>query len=239
MKIAPMVGMSLVSVLAVAGCTRVVDGGARPGPGMPPHPLTGQSIKQVFVDGKQLSKLLGQQFKSDPNFPPRFGGPDQLFDIAAKPPECAGVVFQLQKSAYRSADIEEVARENWWSAGSRRPKIISVAESVVALPTAQDADALFAQFSRQWTRCAGTTVTDYSADGQRFSSAAIGKVGTADSVLSATVRTRVVTTVTHARALGVRVNCLVDVDVAYFSDRPDATAVGLAHRMMNKVSDLS
>lgn len=239
MKTAPKIGVSLLAVLAVAGCTRVVDGNARPGPGMPPHPLTGQAVKQVLFDGPQLSKLLGQRFKSDPDFPPRFGGPDQLFDIAARPRECAGVVFQLQKSAYRSADVKDVARQNWWSAGGRRPKIISVAEAVVELPTAKDADALFAQFAQQWTRCAGKTVTDYSADGQRFSSAAISDVRKADSVLSATVRTRVVTTVTHARALGVRVNCLVDVDVAYFSDRPDATAVGLAHRMMDKVSDLS
>ena len=239
MKILGMIAVSLSAVLLAAGCTRVVDGSVHPAPGLPPHPLTGPTAKKALLDNAQLSKLLGQPFKGDPDFPPRFGGSDQLFDIDAAPRECAEVVFELQKSAYRSAGVKDVAQESWWSAGGRRAKVISVAEAVVAMTNNNNADALFAQFSQQWTRCAGTTVTDYNLRGEPFSTAAISDVRTADSVLAATVRSRVVTTVTHARSLGVRVNCLVEVNVAFFSNRPDDSAIDIAHAMMDKVSDLS
>jgi hypothetical protein len=52
----------------------------------------------------------------------------------------------------------------------------------------------------------------------------------------------------QARAVGVRFNCIVEVEVVFFGDRrasdpgsasPDTSAVDIAHAMMDKVSELS
>jgi hypothetical protein len=234
-----MIGVSLLAVLLATGCTRVVDGAVRPAPGLKPRPLHGPAVQQVALDQAQLSKMLGQSFKSDPNSPSRFGGSDQLSDMNASPRECAGVAFELQQSAYGSAEVKDVAHEVWWTVGIYHAKVISVSENVVTLPTAAAADALFAQFLQQWNGCNGTTVTSYRTNGEPFITAAISDARAGNSVLAATVRSHLATTVTHARALGVRSNCLVEVDVAFFADHPDGSAIDIAHRMMDEVSVLS
>ena len=52
----------------------------------------------------------------------------------------------------------------------------------------------------------------------------------------------------QARAIGVRMNCIVEVEMVFFGDRrpsdpgsadPDTSAVDVAQAMMEKVSDLS
>lgn len=232
-------GAIAVLLLVATGCTAVVDGNVRPAPGLTPRPLTGDTVKQVFLDGGELSKLLGQSLKGDPDSPPRFGGREMLFDMNSKPQECNGVVFELQKSPYGSANISKVGRETWWDTGASRAKVISVSEVVVALPKASDADALFTSFSAQWPRCDGVTVNESFPSGERFLTADISDVRSADSVVAATVRSRIVTTIVRARAAGVRANCLVETEVAFFTDHADNTAVDIAHRMMDKVSKLS
>lgn len=149
------------------------------------------------------------------------------------------MVFELQKSSYRPADVRNVAQETWWTAGIRHAEVISVVESVAAAPTAAAADAVFAEFIRQWNRCNGATITSEFGIGNALTSV-ISDVRAANSVLAATVQSHNVTTVTSARTVGVRVNCVVEVDVALFSDQtPAGTPVDLVHRMMDKVSRLS
>ncbi len=179
--------------------------------------------------------MTGQRFKTRAEFPPRFGGRDLLFPLDTSPSGCAGVVFELDKSGYETADVGNVAQESWWTVGVRGVKIIHVSEAVVALPTAVAADALFARFGQEWSRCNGATVhLNFPSGGDP--TAAISDVRAADSVLAATVES--FHTLVSARAVGVRVNCLVEVDVAFFH-QPDGTAVNIAHRMMDKVSRLS
>jgi PknH-like extracellular domain len=145
------------------------------------------------------------------------------------------VVFELGKSGYQAADIDNVAQESWRTAGVRGVKVIHVSEAVVALPTAAAADALFAKFTQEWNRCNDATVhLNFPSGGDP--TAAISDVRAADSVLVATVES--FNTLISARAVGVGLNCLVEVDVAFFH-HPDGTAADIAHRMMNKVSALS
>lgn len=231
--------VALVALPLTGGCMVVADGAAHPAVGLAPRPLAGQAVNHALLDEGELAKLVRQHFKSKPESPPRFGGEDQLHDVHAAPSGCAGVVYELQKTSYRAADVKAVAQQTWWTVGIRGAKVISVLESVVAVPTVAAADAAFAGFIQQWNPCNGTTVTTDFGIGHAVT-AAISDVRTANSVLAATVQSHLVTTVTSARAVGVRANCLVEVDIAFFSDnKPDGTAVDIAHAMMDKVSTLS
>ena len=231
--------VALLAVLAATACTQVADGTVRPARGLTPRPLTGQAVKQVLFDDSELSKMLNQPFKRSADLPPRFGGRDLLFGLDASPSECAEVEFELHKNSYGRADIRNAAQEIWWTARLRNVKVISMTESVVALPSTVAADALFATLTQQWNRCNGATVTS-DFPGGRGPTAVVSDVRAAGSVLAATVDAVNTFTITSARAVGVRVNCLVEVGVAFFSDhRPDGTAVKIAHQMMDKVSSLT
>ncbi len=231
-------GAAVLLLIAVTtGCA--VDGFARPAPNLTPHPLTGDAVKKVLLTADELAKVLGQSFKANSEAPTRFGGRNLLFEMHSSPQNCNGVVFELQQSAYGSASVGSVGEATWWDTGSGRARVISVSETVVALTKPGDADALLAGFSSTWKRCDGTTVSDYVAGGERLSTAAISDVQAANSVLSATVNSHSTTTLVRGRAVGARVNCVVEAAVTFFGNHADDSAAAIAHRMMDKVSDLS
>ncbi|MHA7649271.1 sensor domain-containing protein [Mycobacterium sp. ML4] len=234
------------AAVVAAGCA--VDGTARPAPGLKPKPVIGEDIKQVLLDGAVLNRMLNQPFKSDANIPPRFGGPEKLQsgtgDIS--PIECAGVTMMTVKSAYDSARVANVARETWWAAGSSG-KVIDVSEAVVALPTAADAGALFDQFAEQWNNCKGATVM--ISGGVLSYTDEVADVRVDSSLLAATVYMQVNGDSggrrPEARAIGIRVNCLIEVEVSFFGGQlpPDSgtadvnsTATDIARAMMDRVS---
>ncbi len=243
--------VSLLAVLLATGCTATIGGKAGPAPTVAPRPLTGSTIKQVLLDSAALSKLLNQPFQAVPSFPPVFGGSENLGDSygSASPADCVGVVYMMQKSAYQSADVRDIARESWRHDGSS-VKVNDVDEGVVSLPTAADANALFARFSAQWKECDGKTLTVPS---DTFVQDAITDVRVMDSVVAATVSLgpgahSILASVPEARAIGVRGNCLVEVEVTFFgitypSDQGsgdiNTSAIDIAHAMMDKVSALS
>jgi hypothetical protein len=255
----------LVVVILAAGCTSVITGDVRPAAGLKPRLITGETIKGVLLDDAALSKLLDQSFTAKPQLPPRFGGPEKLRQAfgTVSPVECVSVTLMTEKNAYQSGavgnEVRNVAREMWWNL--RGPtKVISVAEGVVALSTAAAATSLFEEFVQQWKRCDGTTVTierpSIIVDRPATTiSDKISEVRVANSVLAATLSVdsqlagsppsgpRPV-----ARAVGVRGNCLVEVDVSFFSTRSptdrgsgniDTSAIDIAHAMMDRVSALS
>jgi hypothetical protein len=242
-----LVAIPLLSVLLATGCHVTTGGKARPVPNL----LTGSTIKQVLLDGTELSKLLNQPFKASANLPPVFGGSEKLGDSfgSASPAECVGVVYMTQKGAYQSADVRNIARESWWHDG-QSVNVDNVDESVVSLPTAANAQALFAKFAAQWKECDGKTLTLPSGT---FVQYAITQVRVANSVVAATVSLgpeehSILASVPEARAVGVRGNCLVEVDVSFFgntypSDQGTAdintSAIDIAHIMMDKISELS
>jgi hypothetical protein len=242
----------MIAAALAVGCGGVVNGTAKPAPNLKPRPLTGQTVTQVPLDDVALSRMLGQPFVARQS--PEFGGPDKLFqpDNQDSPADCRGVTMMLQKSVYESAGVKNVAYESWWNDGEPA-QVISVMEGVVALPTAAQADALFAKFSKQWQRCNGTTNTDQT--GPISTTNAISDIRVANNVVAATnTATAVLPNMPpllptpQARALGVRLNCLVEVEVVFFGDRRpsdpgsanlDTSGADVAHAMMDKVSSLS
>ncbi|UXA09464.1 sensor domain-containing protein [Mycobacterium sp. SMC-2] len=258
-RVRGVVGICLLAVALTAGCT--VAGTPRPAPGLKPHPVIGQPVKKVLLDDRELSKLLGQSFGSKAELPARFGGPEVLPPAfgAVSPANCVGVTSMMVKDAYRSGDVKNAARETWWN--QRGPaKVISVAEGVVALSSAAGAAALFQQFAQQWRDCDGTTVTigrpSIITDRPAVVfSDTISEVRVSDSVLAATlsIDTQLPGLPSsgprpEARAIGVRGNCLVEVEVAFFNSTSPSdegsgdahrSAIDIAHAMMDKVSDLS
>jgi hypothetical protein len=240
--------VAICVALLVAGCTHAISGTGRPAAGLKPNPLTGEVIKQVLLDEAVLANMLNQAFKGDAQLPPRFGGPERLQpglgDIS--PAECAGVSTMTVRSAYESAGVKNVARETWWTAGDSG-KVISVAEAMVALPTAADAATLFAKFTEQWKSCNGATVT-ISGGALNFTDE-VADVRLDNSVLAATVYVQATGASPgrrpQARAIGLRVNCLVEVEVAFFSVQsasdpgtgdPRTSAVDVARAIMEKIS---
>ena len=242
----------VVAALA-AGCGGVVAGTAKPAPNLKPRPLTGEIVRQVLVDGTTLSQMLNQPFVS--RKPPEFGGPDTLY-TSLPPADCLGVTAMLQKSVYQSgpqpAQVKDVASESWWNNGDPA-QVISVIEGVVTLPSAAQAEALFATFSNQWQQCNGTTTTEQN--GPISTTNAISDVRVANFVVAATnTATSVLPNMPalrptpQARAIGVRLNCLVEAEVVFFGERRpsdpgsakvDTSAIDIAHVMMDKVSALS
>jgi len=246
----PATALVIVAASAV-GCGGVVNGTAKPAPHLKPRPLTGQAVTQVPLDDIALSRMLGQPFVA--RQPPEFGGPDKLIqpDNQDSPDDCRGVTMMLQKSVYESAGVKDVAYESWWNNGDPA-QVISVMEGVVALPTAAQADALFAKFSKQWQHCNGKTNTDQT--GPISTTNAISDIRVANNVVAATnTATAVLPNMPpllptpQARALGVRLNCLVEVEVVFFGDRRpsdpgsanlDTSGADIAHAMMDNVSSL-
>ncbi len=245
--------VALLSIgLLAAGCTVTVGGSARPAANSTPRLLTGRTIEQVLLGDKSLSRILNQSFQIDHRFPPRFGGPETLQnDGSASPVDCLGVAVMLQQSVYQSGSVKDVAVETWRHA-AMSAEVTSVKEAVVSLPTAADANALFARFSHQWQKCDGTTLP--LPDDMLRLKAKITNVQVATSALAATVSIGFAVpgsdsaSIPEGRAIGVRDNCLVEVEVDFFNtSNPSheesadvkATALHIAQIMMDKVSALS
>jgi len=242
----------LLLVMLVAGCAVAVGGTARPAPSLTPRSLTGPTIKQVLLGDSALSRILNQPFKIDSRFPPRFGGPEQLLDDGSgSPADCLGVAAMLQQVVYQSSKVKHVAVQTWRQAAIST-EVTAVKEGVVSLPAAAEAQALFAKFSQQWRKCDGTTVP---LPGSVFRlTAKTTDVQVADSVVAATVSTGFAlpssdsASIPAGRAIGVRGNCLVEVEVDFFnasnsSDQGsaaiDTSAAEIARNMMDKISALS
>jgi hypothetical protein len=242
---------ALLAVVLASGCTATTGGKAGPAPTLAPHSLTGPTIQQAMLDGTTLAKLLNQPFQTAPKFP-TFGGTEKLGSAweSGMPADCLGVVHMMQQGPYRSAPIKNIAREMWAHNGDS-VKVDDVNEGIVALPTAADANALFAKFSAQWKNCDGTTLT--MPPSGVYDQDAITDVRIMDSVVAATVSMgsgphSILTSIPEARALGVRGNCLVEVMVSfvpttYPSDQGtgdiNTSAIDIAHAVIDKISALS
>jgi hypothetical protein len=257
----------LTVMMLTAGCAVLAGGRAIPAPSLTPRSLTGQNVDNVLLGDKTLSRILKQPLNIDPRFPPRFGGVEVLQDAGtALPDGCLGVAAMLQQSVYQSSDVEEVAVQTWRHA-AMSADLTNVTEAVVSLPTAADANALFATFSQQWKKCDGMTTP---LPGSVFRlNGKITHVQASTSVLAATVslgwaslgwtspnskpNSQLNSTnsdsesIPAGRAIGVQDNCLIEVEVDYFnSSNPSGhgpggfndSAVDVARAVMDKVGAL-
>lgn len=165
--------------------------------------------------------------------------------------DCAGVAVMLQQGAYRSSNVRHVAVETWRPVAMSAP-VTRVKEGVVSLPTAADADALFAKFARQWQACDGKTisaparvfrlklkVSDVQVDASFLAAATSIELNLPDSGLAS---------IPAGRAIGVRGNCLIEVEVDFVnasnpslrgSGDANTAALDIAQIMRDKVTALS
>lgn len=241
----------LIFGLLAAGCTAVTGGRAEAPQGSAPRSLTGETVRQVLLGDATLSRVLQQPFVIDARIPPRFGGPEALDDLGpALSVSCLGVAEMLHQGVYEPGKVSDVAVETWRHAGPSA-KLTGIKEGVVSLPAAADAQALFAKFTQQWEKCNGQTVR--LPDSVFRLKANISDVRVAPSILSGTVAIAMDSnkpdqlSIPAGRAIGVRGNCLVEVEVDFFntstgslqaSDAIDGTAVSIAQIMMDRVSEL-
>jgi hypothetical protein len=238
--------------LLAAGCTVVTGGKAEAPTGLTPRSLTGDTVRQVLLGDTALSRVVQEPFVIDSRIPPRFGGPEALEELgSALPVDCLGVAEMLHQSVYPLGQVTDVAVENWRHA-TTSAKLTGIKEGVVSLPTAADANALFAKFSQQWARCNGRAVV--LPDPVFKLKANIADVQIAPALLSSTVSIALnskqpdQTAIPAGRAIGVRGNCVVEVEVDFFnmstrsmqeSDGVNATAESIAKIMMDRISELS
>jgi hypothetical protein len=245
--------VALLSIgLVTAGCTVLTGGKAQIPPRFTPRSVTGPTVQQVLLGDSTLSRILNQPFTIDPRIPPRFGGPETLQDFGSDSPTgCLGVAEMLHQSVYQSSKVNDVAVEAWRHV-AKYAELTGVKEGVVSLATPADANALFSKFSQQWQRCDGQELL--LPDPVLRLKARISNVQVAPSVLAGTVSVGFASpgsdtaSVPAGRAIGVRDNCLVEVEVDYFNasasslQEPgaiEATSVGIAQMMMDNVSELS
>ena len=240
-----------IGLLATA-CTVVTGGKAQAPPNLGPQSLTGQTISQVLLGDQTLSRILQQPFIIDSRLPPQFGGPEALEGFgSASPADCLGVAEMLHQSVYPAGEVNDVAIENWQHAVTFA-KVTGVQEGVVSLPTASEANALFSRFAEQWQRCDGQALV--LPDPVLRLKATITNVRVAPCVLAGTVSIAFASSssdegaILEERAIGVRANGLVEVEVDFFnassgpppgSGVTNAAAVDIVQAMMDRVSALS
>ncbi|SPM35927.1 sensor domain-containing protein [Mycobacterium rhizamassiliense] len=244
---------TLVTIAALStGCTTIVDGAVQAAPTLKPHPISGETVARVLLNEDELSRMLKQPFISHGDLD--VGGPEKLFhrDETISPAGCLGVTAMMQRSVYGSAQVTDAASASWLNYGLRG-KVITVIEGAVALGSVAQARALFTQFAQQWQQCDGTTAIDQA--GPITTTNVISDVRVVDSVVAATNTATSVggnlpplLPTPQARVIGVRANCLVEVEVVFFANRRssdagsgdlDTSGIDVAHAMMDKVSALS
>lgn len=218
--------------------------------------IFGETVKQVLLDGAELTKMLDQPFTSVTG-PPSYGGLEAM-DDSSSPSECIGVVEAAPKSAYAAADVQSYARETWIDSETEsnvfkplNTRVMFVKESVVALPSAADAQALFATFADQWKRCDGrpvNTSTPDSAGPPHLSGTEIHitDVRITDDLLAASIVLDKSPKAPDTRAIGVQGNCIVGVLIAFTGTEnatgtgdPQNSSIEAVRAMMDKVGKLS
>lgn len=225
--------------------------------------VTGAAVKQILLDGTELTKLLDQPFEEAPGSPV-YGGFDEM-DGSSPPGDCIGVVDVAPQSVYLSADVQTYVRETWAAAepghGDLKPlgskplgsKVMFVKEAVVTLPSAADARALFTKFSEQWKRCDGQAVNQgpptRDADSPPHlpgTEMHITDFRATDTVLAASIVLDRNPKAPDTRALGVQGNCLIGVLIAFTgvenatgAGDPNSSSTDAVRAMMDKASELS
>jgi hypothetical protein len=242
--------LAVAGCLLLSGCTTVTDGTVQPSEGLPLGPLTGSELAEVLPTEAQMADVLGDRLGPSPNAPKESGGLSDMADglssdAEASPHDCVGATSPLQRSIYQDTGLTEFASFNWRLPDSASGDVIGATTGTVAFPGAAEANDAFAAFVEQWEDCDGTVVEIPTDDGDYFTDE-ITNVRVENSVLSADVATaREPDSIRwpRVRAIGVRANCLVEVDVSFFGgDAPptglDDAAIELADFVMNRIIEV-
>lgn len=212
--------------------------------------VTGENIKQVLLDGSELTTLLDQPLTTL-SASATSDGPEAMEDTSS-PGECAGVIAVAPKSVYKSAGVRGYTQQTWTDADpnratSRQAPVMFVKQAAIALPSAADARALFARFAEQWQRCDGQPVNTASPESepsaQQSSTAMhITDVRVITDVLAASVVVDSSPKAPDTRALGVQGSCIVEVLIAFdgahggdTADDPQTSSIRAVQAMRDKI----
>ncbi len=238
-----------VGCLLLAGCTNVTDGAVTAAKGLQLGPISGATLQKVLPTETELANVLGESIPADAD-EPLFEG--TLSDMAdglateadASPHDCVGVIAELQRSVYQDTKVSEFATARWRQPSGSSSDLTRVVTAVVAFPTTSDANDAFDAFAKQWQKCDGTLVkipfeSDYFGDD-------ISNVENEDGVVSADYEvTRATNSIAwpNLRAIGVRANCLVEVEVTFYdgSAAPSefkGSAIAVARSMMDRIAEV-
>lgn len=219
--------------------------------------IVGETVKQVLLDGAELTTMLDQPFTTTVH-PPVYGGYDDMDDSAGSG-ECVGVVDVAPKALYQSGDVASYARETWVGSKSDgadfKPlstKVMFVKEAVVALPSVAAARAAFAKFSEQWRRCDGQPVNHGSDTPDQASTPHlpgtemhITDVRVSDTLLAASIVLDHNPKAPDTRAVGIQDNCLIGVLIAFTgvehatgSADPETSSSNAVRAMLDKAAKL-
>jgi hypothetical protein len=228
---------------ALAACSTTVPGAPTTGA----DALVGRNVADVLPTADELTELTGVEIEPSA-FPPSVGDehvmPDGIRDEEdASEIQCLGATTPGMLKTYEQFPVWAVASRDLDSSyGSDTPSV-DVGVTVVALTTDAAAVDALTTFTEQWQACRGKTmiVHDTAGSGYEFTHR-VESVATRGEMLTASVAFtgsgNAPTTTIHQRALGVRANCLVDVEVSYFDPYHDTTAPpDLAERVAQTALD--
>jgi hypothetical protein len=235
--------------LLLACCTRVADGTVIAAPGLQLGPISGADLQKVLPTESGLATVLGESIPPDVDDPEITG---EVSDMAnglatesdASPHDCVGVVAELQRSIYQETKMSSFASARWRQPRGSTSDVTRVVTAVVEYPSTSDANDTFDAFAKQWKDCDGTLVkTPIDSD---FFSDDISNVKNENAVMSADIE---VARPAHSiewpvlRAIGVRANCLIEVEVTFFGgnsapSRFDDSAIAVARSMMDRIAEV-
>jgi PknH-like extracellular domain len=239
----------VLGCLLLAGCTKVADGSAIAARGLQLGPLSGADLEKILPTESELAKVLGESIPPDPDKPQVKGDLSDMADglateSDASPHKCVGVIAELQRSIYQDTKMTEFASARWREPSGSTSDLTRVITAVVAFPSTSDANDAFDDFAKQWKSCDGTLVkipiaSDYFGDD-------ISNVQNEDAVMSADIEvTRSSNSIRwpNLRAIGVRANCLVEVELTFFGGAAAPTkfrdtAIAVTRSMMDRIAEV-
>ena len=223
----------------LTGCSAAVDGtAARPGAGEP------LPLQQILPTAEEVSAAVGNLL--DVTSAPSIGSievlPNGIRDSdGATPLDCLGAVTPLMRVVYEGGGVQSAA----WRDYSRLGEGLTVSSAeagVVRFGSQAQASRTFARFVTQWQSCDRTTVT-LRAGGSGGLELTVSEVRVDGPVLSAVILSDGGdgTVYPTEHAVGVAVDCIVDVDVAVTDPDParrltEGRAATVVRAMLEKIS---
>jgi hypothetical protein len=241
----------LLALLAAAtistGCTTTVVGTARRAQASVGPAVQETSLDSVLPTEQEISAAAGNQLNLN-GFPPQQGGlellPDGIRSNAdASPIECVGATAALMRINYEHRPVRAAATVEFWNYDFN-VAATSANVGAVRLAMADDARALFTTFTDQWRDCLGRTVVGHTHDfddTELYSR--IEDVDVSGPVLSATVigsDNHHTPEFPNERAIGVKSNVIVEVDVAVTKpgSQAESRAINVVELMLAKIPDV-
>lgn len=235
--------------MVTAGCA--VAGTAQPADFPAGIVGAGRSAPDVLPSETELSSIVGTAIASRGRFSPSATTlgelPDILLYSRVSPVECLGVSVPFDSTTYRNTHARAVAYHSWDNrnaAGQRPVSFYRMSAGAFALAAPSNASALFYKFADQWQRCRGMSTRFSSTPAPDDTLFNIAQVKPTDAMITAAVivsdAVNQAPVSLNQRALAVRSNCIVDVEVRQMGWRlgdPVSAdfAVKIATLMLDKV----